>query len=84
VVDPGIEAGDRITIACVRCRISLLSFFNRLGGSETIRPRTLVLSFCLRFLSFFLGGGWIHDILFPVGLGNTLLAFTLPNFVRLA
>lgn len=43
MVAPGIEAGIRITIACVRCRISLLSPFNPLGGSERIRPRTLVL-----------------------------------------
>lgn len=43
MVAPGIEAGIRITIACVRCRISLLSPFNSLGGSERIRPRTLVL-----------------------------------------
>jgi len=47
-----IEAGIRITIG-LRCRISLLSPFNHLSGSERIRPRTLVLSFCLRVLFFF-------------------------------
>lgn len=46
---------------------------DRLGGSEGIRPRTLVLFILgsISFLFFFL---WTHANLFPASLGNSLLA----------
>ena len=56
---PGIEAGIRVSIACVRCRSRLLSPMKssrRVGKNSTTNPRPFVLpsfSFLFFFLFFF-------------------------------
>lgn len=81
MVAPGIEAGIRITIACVRCRISLLSPFNSLGGSERIRPRTLVL-LCFSVLWHLLSFLFIDLFLFLFLYLFLSLSFLGRKFIR--
>lgn len=87
---PGIEAGIRITIACVCmcCRRPSTC----LGGSERIRPRTLVLSVALLcfalllpffFLSFFFSLFWLSlyfgwEIGRPMPPLSSLQAWVIP------
>ena len=84
MVAPGIEAGIRITSACVRCRISRFSTPHRVGKMSTTNPSLLlcpVPSICWSgffFRLFFLATILLWESISPPMPPSSLQAWVLP------